>query len=219
MIQRLIVGGVLLAALIPFWMHGQQLGFTIASDSSGYAMSAGSSLAYTLIAVLLLIVYLIVVQIKPSSSREFERASIWVRAGAFLADVWAVTLMLGGVAALVALSIEGLRTGDLRWQIQRNYSTPTDSVLPLLIFLMMGVALFYFVLPLLRCGHSIGSWLFRLSVVGPDQLPIALPVRLAFRRTYREFIGLTHPFRTFKECDERGWTWYDRETGMTVMHY
>jgi hypothetical protein len=141
------------------------------------------------------------------------------RVAAFLFDVWFVLFALIGISSFVHLLLEAQRTGVFQWHYERNYGVASDGADFAIVFINLAIIALYFVLPLARRRQTVGSWIFRLATLSAGESVLYLPLSTAMWRIFMEFRGLCSPVRTIKERDAQGRTWYDRDTGFTVMAY
>jgi uncharacterized RDD family membrane protein YckC len=150
---------------------------------------------------------------------EFRVAPIWRRAAAFVVDFWFAAFTMGALFGCVDVSLEASRTGIFRWHFQRDYWVATDTLGFVLVFVGLGASIAYFLLPLMRRGQTVGCWIFRLVTVNSEGYVVNLPFSIAIRRLLLEFRGLCSPLKTIKKRDEQGRTFYDIESGFSVVCY
>ena len=103
-----------------------------------------------------------------------DAAGLLRRFFAFLIDLYFVTLISGGILALVPLLVEARRTGHFAWTFGRGYSVASDDYLFFPLSLI-GVIIFffYFAYPLLIGKQSVGDYLLRLRVTPINKVRLA----------------------------------------------
>ena len=219
LIVRLVVfAGVAWSFVWAFWVQHADIGSFTEVRNGVTHVSAGTSPLAILMSVLGLVVYCILLNNRVNVE-NFSVAPMWRRAAAFVVDFWFSVFTLGALFGFVDILLEANRTGIFRWHYQRDYLVSTDRAS--LVFLFVGLAAFvaYFLLPLMRRSQTVGSWIFRLATVNSHGFVVYLPLSIAARRLFAEFRGLTSPLRTIRKRDEQGRTFYDIESGFTVVSY
>lgn len=186
--------------------------------SAGTYVSASASPLAIVIATLMLLLYIVLLNI-PFTGQEFRVAPMWRRVAAFIVDFQVVVFAFGTMAGCLCLFLEARRTGVFHWHFERNYSVPSDSLsLPIVVLGLAALAA-YFLLPLMRRSQTIGYWIFRIVTVNADGRAVRLPFSIAIRRLFAGFRGLRSASKAVKRIDEQGRTFYDVETGFTVVRY
>ena len=165
-----------------------------------------------------ILLYLIVIRTRIREHKSVV-APIWRRATAFLIDFWFCCFTLGALVGWVDVLLQARRTGVFQWHFQRDYSVPSDNLVVVLVLMSLAATIGYFLLPLLRGGQTVGCWLLRLATINSVGYVVALPIKTAASRLFLEFRGLCSPFRTFRKRDAQGQTFYDVESGFTVVCY
>jgi uncharacterized RDD family membrane protein YckC len=219
LILRFVVfAGVMASFVWAFWGQHEDIGgFTEIRDGATH-VSAGTNPQAILMSLLGLVVYCILLNTRVEE-QEFCVAPLWRRATAFVVDFWFAVFTLGALFGFVDILLEGNRTGVFRWHFQRDYLVASDGASIVLVFVGIAAFVAYFLLPLMRRGQTVGSWIFRLATVNSDGYVVNLPFSIAARRLFAEFRGLTSPLRTLRKRDEQGRTFYDIESGFTVVSY
>lgn len=219
LIARLVVlAGVVSSFVWAFWGQHENIGgFTEIKDGATH-VSAGTSPAAILMSLLGLVVYCILLNTRVKE-QEFRVASMWKRAAAFVVDFWFAVFTLGALFGCVDILLEANRTGIFRWHFQRDYLVASDGASLVLVFVGLAAFVAYFLLPLMRRGQTVGCWIFRLATVNSDGYVIYLPFSIAVRRLFAEFRGVCSPLKTFRKRDQQGRTFYDLESGFTVVSY
>jgi uncharacterized RDD family membrane protein YckC len=218
-IVRLVVfAGIAWSFVWTFWVQHEDIGsFTEVKNGVTYVSAATNPLAI-LMSVTGLVVYFILLNARVKVE-NFSIAPMWKRAAAFVVDFWFAAFTLAALFGFFDILLEASRTGVFRWHYQRDYLVASDRAT--IAFVVAGLAAFvaYFLLPLMRCSQTIGGWIFRLATLNSDGSPVYLPPSIAARRLFAEFRGLISPLRTLRKRDEQGRTFYDIESGFTVVSY
>lgn len=140
------------------------------------------------------------------------------RAAAFFIDFWFSMTTVTTASALVPLWLEIRRTGRFPWHFERDYSVGSDAFILPLVLLEMAVVFLYFALPLTKGKQTVGCFVMRLRVVPPFGDYGRFTFRESLRRTAYELWGLlTWKWATKDFLDDRGGTWWDRETNCSVV--
>jgi uncharacterized RDD family membrane protein YckC len=219
LIVRLVVfAGVTSSFVWEFWVQHADIGSFTEVKNGVTHVSAGSSPQAILMSVLGLMVYWILLN-TPVKVENFSVAPLWRRAAAFAVDFWFAVFTLGALFGFVDVLLEANRTGIFRWHFQRDYLVSSDGVSLVFVFVDLAAFVAYFLLPLMRRSQTVGSWIFRLATVNFDGFVVYLPFSIAARRLFAEFRGLTSPIRTLRKRDEQGRTFYEIESGFTVVSY
>jgi uncharacterized RDD family membrane protein YckC len=201
-----------------FWFQRGTVGSFVRVEDGVANVSAGTAPVAIVVSVMALGLYCLLLKFK-LEIQDFRVASMWSRAVAFIIDFWFALFMLSGLLGLVPLLVEAARTGVFRWHFERNYTVPSDMATIPLILVMLCAFVGYFLFPLMMRGQTVGCWVFRLATVNADGYIVYLPFSIAIRRLLAEFGGVCSPFKTFRQRDEEGRTFYDRESGFTVVRY
>jgi uncharacterized RDD family membrane protein YckC len=201
-----------------FWFQHGTVGSIVEVEDGASSVSAGTAPVAIVASLLALGLYFLLLKSK-LQVQEFNAAPMWSRAAAFIIDFWFALFMLSGLLGFVPILLEAARTGVFRWHFERNYTVPTDAATIPLVLVMLGAFVAYFLLPMMMRGQTVGCWIFRLATVNTDGYVVYLPFSMAIRRLYAEFGGVCSPFKTFRQRDEQGRTFYDRESGFTVVRY
>ncbi len=194
------------------------IGAGIATTNSRTQVSAGTTPQAIAAGVALLLIYCLLLNTRVDQ-HEFRVAPIWRRAAALATDFWVAVYSLSALFACIPVFLEARRTGIFRWNFQRDHTVSSDWVHWLVVLVYLAAFVAYFLLPLMRRGQTLGAWIFRLVTVNSDGYIVSLPFRVAVRRLRAEFRGLISPLKTLRKRDEQGRTFYDIESGFTVMSY
>jgi uncharacterized RDD family membrane protein YckC len=217
-LRILITTGVAAIFIWFSWFNKQSVGYFAETHDGVTSVEAGTTPSNVAIFVLGLALFCLLMQIKIRVG-DFRVAPLWRRFAAFLIDFYFSVSVLSSIYAVVPLLLEAVRTGSIRWHYERDYWVPADLVNVILIFVFMATIFMYFAFPLARCRQTMGCFILRIATVSAGGSPLRLPLSTAIWRTWKEFAGLCSPSRTIKERDLQGRTWYDRETGFTVVTY
>ena len=219
LIVRLVVfAGVVWSFLWAFWFQRADIGsFTEVRDGVTH-VSAGTSPLAILMSVLGLMIYCTLLNTRVRVE-SFSVAPLWRRAAAFVVDFWFAGFTVCALSGFVDILLEANRTGIFRWHFQRYYLVSTDGASVVFVFVGLAAFVAYFLLPLMRRSQTVGSWIFRLATVNCDGFVVRLPLSIAARRLFASFRGLTSPLRTLRKRDEQGRTFYDIESGFTVVSF
>jgi hypothetical protein len=218
-VPRALTGMALVSSFVWFyWFQKKSIGYSSETKNGVTHVLAGSSPVVVLLSVLGLFLFIFLMTRKVQVD-TFQPSSLERRFVAFLFDCWFLMLTVIGASSLFHLLLEAQRSGTFHWSYEREYGVASDGVDTVLILINLTVMFMYFVIPLARCRQTVGQWLFRLVTVSANGSILYLPFSTALWRTYMAFRGLTSPWRLFKETDAQGRTWYDRETGFSVVRY
>jgi uncharacterized RDD family membrane protein YckC len=201
-----------------FWIHDGQIGSSVEVKEGITNVSAGTCPQAIAFSVVGLVAYGIILG-TPVMQQEFRIASMWKRLGAFLVDFWFAVFTLGASFGFVDVLVEARRTGVFHWQFQRDYLVSTDGFSAAAVLVGLVAFAAYFLVPLMRRSQTIGCWIFGLVTVNSSGHVAVLPFRTALSRVYAEFRGLCAPLKTFRTRDEDGQTFYDRDSGFTVVSF
>jgi len=196
----------------------RDIGAGIASTDRRTQVSAGTTPQAVATGVAMLLIYCLLLNTRVDQ-QEFRIAPIWRRAATRAIDFWVSVYSLSALIACIPILLEARRTGVFRWNFQRDHGVPSDWVYLLIVLTYLAAFIAYFLLPLVRRGQTRGGWIFRLVTVNSDGDNVSLPFRVAVRRLRAEFRGLISPLKTLRKRDEQGRTFYDIESGFTVMSY
>jgi hypothetical protein len=217
---RALVAVTLVSTFVWFcWLQKEMFGYSAVTVNGKTDVGASSNPAVVLMSVLGLVFYLALATVEIRVG-ESQVASLRSRLAAFLMDSWFLYLCLGGIGSMVSLLLEAYRTGNFQWQFERSYSASSDTIVVALVIISMFLVVpLYFVLSLSGRRQTVGGWIFRLATIDANGNVLYLPLSTAAWRVYKGATGLIHPIRTVKERDAQGRTWYDKETGLTVVRY
>jgi len=217
LIARLLAfAGVVSTFVWFFWFQQTSLGYIAETKDGVTSVSAGTTPRVIAISLVGLTLYCVLVNTK-ANVIELHSAPMWRRTAAFAMDFWFALFTLSALFGLVPLLFEAVRTGVFRWHFQRDHWTPTDGADVALVLVFLATFVAYFLLPLMRRGQTVGCWVFRLATVNADGYVVYVPFSTAIRRLLAEFRGVCSPFKTFRTLDGDGQTFYDRESGFTVV--
>ena len=198
--------------------HDGDIGAGMATTDNTTQVSAGTSPQAVVTGVVMLLIYCLLLSTRVEQ-HEFRIAPIWRRAAAFVIDFWVALYSLSALVACIPVLLEARRTGTFRWNFQRDYGVTSDWVYWPIVLLYLAAFVIYFLLPLMRRGHTLGGWIFRIATVNSEGYVVKLPISTALRRLYAGFGGLISPLKTIRTRDEQGRTFYDVESGFTVISY
>jgi hypothetical protein len=219
LITRLAVVAAVISTFIwSFWFGPDTLGYSAETKDGATSVSAGTTPQVMLVSLLFVAFYCLLLT-KKAEVRKFRIAPMWSRVAAFAVDCWLAVFTLGGLLGFVPLLLEAARTGVFRWYFQRNDSVSSDTAGIALVLVAICAFVAYFLLPLLKGSQTIGCWIFRLATVNTDGYVVYLPLSSAMRRLGAEFRGSYSPIKTFRTRDNEGRTFYDRDSGFTVVRY
>ena len=219
LIGRLAVSaGVVYSYVWTFWLQSESIGSWTEIKGGSASVAAATSPRALMMGVVGLALCCILLN-TPVRAQEFRIASMWRRAAAFVVDFWFAVFTLGAVFGFLDVLLEAARTGRFQWQFHRDYLVSTDGLSFAFVFVSLAAFVGYFLLPLMRRGQTVGCWIFRLATVNLDGYVIYLPFSAAMRRLLWEFRGVCSPLKTFRKRDVEGRTFYDVESGFTVVSY
>jgi len=217
-VPRALVGTALVSSFVWFyWFQKNPVGFISETKNGVTHVVAGSSPVMVSLSILGISLFIFVLTRKVQVE-TFQTSSLKRRFAAFVFDCWYLLLTVVGVSSLLHLLLEAHRNGTFRWryEIETGGSDGADAAI---ILINLTVMFMYFVVPLARRRQTVGQWLFRLATVSAGGSVLHLPFSTALWRTFMAFRGLISPWRFLKETDAQGRTWYDRETGFTVVRF
>jgi uncharacterized RDD family membrane protein YckC len=201
-----------------FWIQKEMIGTSQVIAEGRTHVAARSNPTVVILSVLFLFFYSFLVNLEVRVE-EWRAASLQLRIAAFLFDLWFLLLCISGMGSILSLLLEANRTGNFQWHFERDYSVASDGFDFALVLVFLALVILYFVWPLSRRRQTVGSWIFRLTIVSPNGDVLNLPFSTAAWRVFMEFRGIIHLIKTVKERDAQGRTWYDRETGLMVVQY
>lgn len=210
--------GVLSSYIWVFWGQKGEIGSFTETRNGMTHVSAGTNPPALVMGVSMLLIYFVLLNTRVKQ-HKFRVAPIWRRAAAFAVDFWCAIFTIGALSGCVDVLLEAFRTGSWRWHFERDYSVASDSISLALVFLFLAAFVAYFLLPLMYRGQTVGNWIFRLVTVNSDGSVVRLPLLVAIRRLFASFRGLGSPLRTIRKRDGDGQTFYDIESGFTVVSY
>jgi len=217
-VLRALTGLALASSFVWFyWFQKNSLGYS-SETKNGVTHVVASSSPFVVSLSILGIIFFIFLMTREVHVETSQAASLRRRFVAFLFDCWFLLLTVFGVSSLLHLLLEARRNGAFRWHFEQESGSP-DGADAVLILVNLTVMFMYFVIPLARRRQTVGQWLFSLATVSADGSVLYLPFSTALWRTFMAFRGLISPWRFLKETDVQGRTWYDRETGFTVVRF
>ena len=177
MLKRLALAGISIASLIVVF-RGGGAGFSVTSVNGVEHVSAVTSLPGLVAALVIFLAYIVALEKEPGE-RAGPLASTTRRAAGWFLDFLLVLAALSAVLALLPLAGEALTTGRFQWQFERDSATALDWLLTLLgIGLMFTGMAFYWGVPPVRGGQTIGQAVLGLRVVGRSDTPPTLRASL-----------------------------------------
>jgi hypothetical protein len=213
-----VFAGVIYSYVWAFWFQHEDMGsFTEIKNGTTSVASATSPRA-VMMSLVGLAVYCVLLNTRVKE-QQFRIAPMWRRAAAFAIDFWFSIFTLCALFGFLDVLLEATRTGKFQWQYHRDYLVLTDWINFILVFASLAAIVAYFLLPLMRKGQTVGCWIFRLATVNLDGYVIYIPFSTGMRRLLAEFRGVCSPLRTFRKRDEQGRTFYDIDSGFTVVRY
>jgi hypothetical protein len=218
-VLRALTGLALASSFVWFyWFQKNPAGYSSETKNGVTHLVAGSS-PFVVSLSILGIIFFIFLMSREVHVETLQAASLRRRFVAFLFDCWFLLLTVVGVSSLLHLLLEAQRSGTFRWHYEQESGIGPDGADAVLILVNLTVMFMYFVIPLAWRRQTVGQWLFSLATVGAGGSVLYLPFSTALWRTFMEFRGLISPWRFLKETDVQGRTWYDRETGFTVVRF
>jgi len=198
-VLRALTGLALASSFVWFyWLQKNSLGYSSETKNGVTHVVAGSS-PFVVSLSILGIIFFIFLMTREVLIETSYAASLRRRFVAFLFDCWFLLLTVVGVSSLLHLLLEAQRSGTFRWRYEQESGVGPDGADAVLILVNLTVMFLYFVIPLARRRQTVGQ--------------------TALWRTFMAFRGLISPWRFLKETDVQGRTWYDRETGFTVVRF
>jgi hypothetical protein len=217
-VPRALVGTALVSSFVwSYWFQKNPVGFISETKNGVTHAVAGSSPVVVSLSILGLFLFIFVMT-RRLQLETFQASSLKRRLAAFIFDCWYLLLTVVGVSSLLHLLLEAHRSGTFRWRYEIETAT-ADGADAAIVLINLTVMFMYFVVPLARRSQTVGQWLFRLATVSAGGSVLYLPFSTALWRTFMAFRGLISPWRFLKETDAQGRTWYDRETGFTVVRF
>jgi hypothetical protein len=210
--------GLVLSFIWFYWFQKASVGYSSVTIDGITHVVAGTTPATVLLSTIgiFLFTFLMVRRVRVET---FRPSSITRRFVAFLFDCWFLMLTVVGASSMLHLLLEAQRSGSFRWQYERESGAAPNGADVVIVLINLPVMFMYFVAPLARRRQTVGHWVFRLATVSAGGSLLYLPFSTAVWRTFMAFRGLISPWRFLKETDAEGRTWYDRETGFTVVRY
>jgi uncharacterized RDD family membrane protein YckC len=216
---RLIVLATVVATCIWTFCYGPSvLGYRADSTGGVTTVSAGTTPQVILVSLLFAGFYWLLVSSRVEIG-QLRVASMWSRVAAFVVDMWFALFTLACLFGIVPLLLEAAHTGVFQWHFERHYAVAADAAGIVLVLVSLTAFAGYFLLPLFRGSPTIGCWIFRLAIVNSNGYAVRLPLGTAMRRMAAELRGLCSPIKTFRTRDQEGRTFYDRDSGFTVVRY
>jgi hypothetical protein len=218
-LPRALVGTALVASFVwLYWLQKNPVGFISETKNGVTHTVAASSPVVVSLSILGIFLFIFVIT-REVRFKTFEASSLKRRFAAFIFDCWYLLLSVVGVSSLLHLLLEAKRSGVFRWHYEIENRVVSDGADAAIVLINLTAMLMYFVIPMARRRQTVGQWLFRLATVSTGGSVLYLPFSTALRRIVLAFCGLCWPWRFLNETDADGRTWYDRETGFTVMRY
>jgi uncharacterized RDD family membrane protein YckC len=158
-------------ALIVTFFGGGGAGTEISVVDGARTVQASSSVVGLIGAVVIVVAY--IVALKPENPLVTGTlATTSRRAGAWILDFLFSLSALANVGALLPLVAEAVSTGRFHWQFQRSGITAADWIVSLLVLVLMLVGMaFYWTIPVVRGGQTIGQAILGLRVVAATTDP------------------------------------------------
>jgi uncharacterized RDD family membrane protein YckC len=216
--RSVVFAGVAYSYVWAFWLQHETIGSFTEIKDGATSVTAGANPQAVLMGLVGLAVYCVLLN-TPVKGQELRVAPMWRRTAAFVVDFWFVIFTSGALLGCIDVLLEATRTGIFRWHFHRDYLVATDGVSFALVLVGLAAFVAYFLLPLVRRGQTVGCWIFSLATVNFDGYVIYTPFSTAIRRLLWEFRGVCSPLKTFRKRDEQGRTFYDIESGFTVVCY
>jgi hypothetical protein len=218
-VLRALTGLALASSFVwSYWFRKNSVGYSSETKNGVTRVVAGSSPFVVSLSILGIIFFIFLMsrEVRVGTS---QAASLRRRFVAFLFDCWFLLLTVVGVSSLLHLLLEAQRSGTFRWRYEQESGIGPEGADTVLILVNLTAMFMYFVIPLARRRQTVGQWLFSLATVSAGGSVLYLPFSTALWRTFMAFRGLMSPWRFLKETDAQGRTWYDRETGFTVVRF
>jgi uncharacterized RDD family membrane protein YckC len=201
-----------------FWVDSGTIGYIAETKDGATTVSAGTRLGPIIVSLLSVVLYPFLVSRKVEVQNG-RIASMWRRAAAFAVDFWFALFTLSTLFGFAPVLLEARRTGVFHWHFQRDYAALSDRFDIVLLPAFMCAFVAYFAFPLMKGSQTVGCWILRLATVNDNGYVVYLPFSTAIRRLLAEFRGLCSPIRSFRTRDAEGRTFYDIDSGFTVIHY
>jgi hypothetical protein len=200
------------------WFQENVVGFSSETKNGITHVVAGSSPVVFFVSILGIALFIFLMT-KEAHIETSHPSSLKRRSAAFIFDCWFLLLTVVGVSSLLHLLLEAQCSGTFRWRYEIENGGAPDGADAAIVLINLIVMLMYFVVPLAHRRQTVGQWLLRLATVDAGENVLYLPFPTALWRTFMAFRGLVSPWRFLKETDAQGRTWYDRETGFTVVRF
>lgn len=71
----------------------------------------------------------------------------------------------------------------------------------------------------MKGSQTVGCWILRLATVNDNGFVVSLPLGMALSRLWKECRGMLSPIKAFRTRDAEGRTFYDIDSGFTVIRY
>lgn len=201
-----------------FWFSKESVGYFAETHDGATQVQGGTTPITIIVGVIGFVLFYLLMRTE-IRIEEVQVAALWRRFASFLIDFWFFVFSLSSIGAIVPLLAEAVRTGTFKWHFERDYLVAFDSVSIVLIFAGMAAMILYFAVPLANRRQTTGCFILKIATVSGGGSLINLPLSTALWRIFKEFTGLCTPWRTIRDRDSQGRTWYDRETGFTVVKY
>lgn len=190
--------------------------FVANASAPSISVSAQSHPGLILWALVCLVLYGALLQVKPAST-SLKIVSLWKRYFAALIDFVFCMFVLGTLIALIPLGMEAARTGVFNWSFERNYHVSADIYFWPITLVMFGLILWYMGYPLTTGKRSVGNYVLGLQTT-VDGKPAQVTWGKALKRVGWVLLGaMVFPYTLIKGRDEKGQTWYDRRSGISVL--
>jgi uncharacterized RDD family membrane protein YckC len=192
--RRLGLAVLGIGALVVAFSGGSEIGFSVDSVNGFEHVSAGTSIRAIAATFIILIAYLVALDPEPREAAG-PLASTSRRAVGWFLDFFLSLAAISALVALLPLASEALATGRFQWQFERDSIHPMDWVLSLVgLALVFGGMAFYWGLPPVRGGQTIGQAVLGLRVVSTTDQPITLRRSLlrGLLQPFAPLLWLTH---------------------------
>jgi len=217
-IKRRIAGlGLALSLICVYFFGGGEIGFSVEQHDQKTVVAAGTH-PILLVWAALGIWFFYALLHWDSNAESIGVPSLARRFLSFMIDFYFSVIILGSIEALVPLFFEARRTGRFVWHFTREYSVRSDGTYgTLLVFLGMGLLVFYFAWPMIRGKQTVGCYMMRTVLVSHDAERRVFGWSRAVTRLFYETTGLCFwPYTLWKGLDRSGRTWYDRASQCDV---
>lgn len=179
---------ILIVATFFLFSHGsEKIGVAMQQANGHYHFSAGTNIVALLVSPIF-IAFLFLR--KPKGIRESisDVVPLWRRFTAFLIDFMSALLPISALLALPAVLLEWHYTGTMSWEIVREFSRPSDTLLALGLVPAFAWMIFYFSYPLTRGTQTIGQYISGYRIAAKDMSSVSYKVAIA--RTIFSFLVL-----------------------------